>query len=340
MLKVGVVGATGYAGEELIKILLKHPAVKIALVSAVIEKPTKISEIFPNFKGKLDLECKQHTIEGIIESSDLVFLALPHTVSIKYVPQLIKAGKSVIDISADYRLKDALLYKKWYKIEHTDKNNLKKTVYGLPELYRKKIRDSKLVANPGCYPTASILSSAPLLKKKLVEEDSIIIDAKSGYSGAGRKPDNDPFMQQLKDNLRAYKPSLHQHIPEIEQELTDLAGKEIKVVFVPHLIPIERGILTTAYFKMKKKISEVDMVKIFENFYANEPFVRILRLGEYPQTRDVLNTNFCLIGIKVDEERKTVIVISVIDNLVKGASGQAVQNMNLMCGFKETEALQ
>lgn len=347
MIKVAVVGATGFAGEELIKVLLGHPECKITYICAKIEEPQEFSEIFPWAKGRCDLVCGNLDLEKLKKEAEVVFLALPHKTSMDIVPDVILAGKICIDLSADYRLKSTAEYEKWYGVKHKDLANLKKAVYGLPELYKSDIKKSRLIANPGCYPTAAVLSIAPILKEKVCDVEDIIVDAKSGYSGAGRKPDNDPFWKTLKDNFKAYKVDSHQHSPEINQELSKLAGKDVKVTFVPHLLPVERGILETIYIRThhspltKKKGARhlFEIVDLYKKFYKDAAFVRIKNEGEFPQLRDVQYTNFCDIGIKLSEDRKFIIVISAIDNLVKGAAGQAVQNMNIICGFKETAGL-
>lgn len=340
MLKVGILGVRGYAGEELIRILLKHSQVKINYLTARLDKPAAITEIFPQFKGRLDLFCEKLNLIRAVQSADLFFLALPHTNSMDAVPALLKAKKKIIDLSADYRLNDYKLYEAWYKVKHRDKANIKKAVYGLPEINGSKIKKADLIANPGCYSTAAILALAPLLKEKFSPRE-IIIDAKSGYSGAGRKPVDDPFWKELKDNFKAYKVDVHQHAPEIEQELSKLARKKIKVTFVPHLLPIERGILETVYVRTRnqKPVTSNQLINLYKIFYKDKPLVRIKNEGEFPCLRDVQGTNFCDIGVKVSQDKKTIIIISAIDNLLKGASGQAVQNMNLICGFAETKGL-
>jgi len=339
MLRVGVIGATGYTGEELIKILLKHPQVKITYLSAKIDKPKDIAKIFPYLAGKISLGCDNLNIDKAIASADLLFLALPHTVSMQVVPNFLKASKRVIDLSADYRLKDVSIYKKWYNKVHKDKNNLVKAVYGLPEFYREKIKKANLVANPGCYPTAAILALSPILVSELACTDSIIIDAKSGLTGAGRKASLDFFFSEVNENIRAYKINSHQHMPEIEQELSKFSKTKLKVVFVPQIIPINRGILETIYVKLNNSVSAASIINLYRKFYKNEPFVRIKDEGAFPSVKDVLETNFCDIGIEFVKQNKLLIIVSCIDNLAKGAAGQAVQNMNIMFGFKETMAL-
>ena len=321
----------------MVKILASHPEVELTSLTAIIDAPTSYGTLFPHFRGKVDLICKELNIDEVNQVSDLVFLALPHRVSMQVVPKFLESGKKVIDLSADYRLQDTAVYKKWYGTEHKDEGNLKKAVYGLPELYRDKIKKADLIANPGCYPTSIILATLPLIKSFGVE--SIIADSKSGVTGAGRRADINLSFGEVDDNLKAYKINEHQHAPEIDQELSHASGKKTDVVFVPHLVPMRRGILSTVYLKLKKAAPEKNVFDAFKNLYKNEPFVRVFDKGKLPQIKDVVNTNFCDIGIKVDEKKNLVVVISAIDNLQKGASGQAVQNMNIMCGFGEKTGL-
>jgi N-acetyl-gamma-glutamyl-phosphate reductase len=332
-------GATGYAGEELIDILLRHPQVRITNISAKIDKPQKISDIFPRFKQRIELICTEPDIKEIIAKSDLVFLALPHTVSMGVAPKLLKAGRKVIDLSADYRLKDAKIYEKFYNAKHKDRLRLAESIYGLPEIYRAKIKNARLIANPGCYPTVIILALLPLAAFNLADSDSIIIDAKSGVTGAGRKIAESFLFSEINEDFKAYKVNIHQHMPEINQELSKLSGKKIKVTFVPHLLPLSRGILATTYVKKiqnpKSKIQ--NLINLYRKFYKKEPFVRIRDEGDFPRLKDVVGTNFCDIGIK--EDKDSVILVAAIDNLLKGAAGQAVQNMNIMYKFPEYTAL-
>jgi len=338
MIKVGIIGATGYTGEELIKILIKHPHVRMTYLAAKIDKEQPIEEIFPHFKTRLDLKCEILDIQRAIAKADLFFLALPHTISFKVAPILLSHKKKVIDLSADYRIKDNKVYKTWYGVEHRDKGHLSKSVYGLPELYRENIKDADLIANPGCYPTAAILGICPAVVADIIDLDTIIIDAKSGVTGAGRKASMSFFYSEINEGLKAYKINSHQHMPEINQELSKLADKKINVNFCPHLIPMNRGILETIYLRLKKKTKLSEVLKIYKRFYQTEPFVRVTDNESY-STKSVFETNFCDIGFKIKEDEKLMIVISVIDNLLKGAAGQAVQNMNIMCDFPETSGL-
>ncbi|MFH2146173.1 MAG: N-acetyl-gamma-glutamyl-phosphate reductase [Candidatus Omnitrophota bacterium] len=337
MLKVSVIGATGYAGEELLKILIRHPQAEITNLVAKIEQSCPINKIFPWMTKLLELECKNKIeVEDIAKTSDLIFLALPHRVSMEIAPTFLNLEKKVIDFSADYRLKDPIEYEKWYEVKHKSKEFLRDSVYGLCELKREEIKKTMLLANPGCYPTGIILSCAPFLKSGLVEPE-LIVDAKSGTSGAGRTASINLLFSEVNENFKAYKVGTHQHTPEIVQELEEVYQDKIGLTFVPHLVPMSRGILSTIYLKLKKNISVFEAVDIARKFYPDEPFVRIKEADEFPQIKDVAYSNFCDIGIKV--AGKWLVAVSVIDNLVKGAAGQAVQNMNIMCGFKETTAL-
>ena len=337
MINVGIIGVTGYVGEELIEVLLNHPQVRITNLSIRKDAPMHIAKIHPKFKGRLDLICDLPDIKEIASKCDVVFLALPHTVSMDMAPKLLKAGLKVIDLSADYRIKDIRVYEKAYNYKHKDKSNIAQAVYGLPELYREKIKKAKLIANPGCYPTAAALALAPLVScVKGVDLDTIIIDAKSGVSGAGKKMADALMFEEVNEDFKAYKVNVHQHAPEINQELSKLSGKKLSVTFVPHLLPLDRGILETIYVK-KNKSGTQNILDVYKKFYKKEPFVRVCSEGVYPRLKDVANTNYCNIAIK--EESKQVIIISAIDNLLKGASGQAVQNMNIMFGFDEKAGL-
>jgi len=334
-MRVGVVGATGYTGEEIIRILAKHKDVEITSLSAIIEKPAKFSELFPAYRKKVDIIVKELDVGEVIKKTDLVFLALPHTVSMLFAPNFLSAKKKVIDLSADYRLEEET-YKKWYKTEHKDRNNIETAVYGLPEINRSKIKKALLLANPGCYPTASILALLPAVKEN-VASGLIIIDAKSGATGAGRKAAISLSFGEVDENLKAYKINAHQHMPEMSYILGKYAARDIALTFTPHLIPMRRGILSTIYVPLKKSIDEEAILNAYNVFYKNEPFVRICSKGELPEIKNVVNTNYCDIGLK--SEGKLLVVVSCIDNLLKGASGQAVQNMNIMCGFDESEGL-
>jgi N-acetyl-gamma-glutamyl-phosphate reductase len=344
VLKVGIIGATAYTSLELIKILLRHPEVRISYLGVRRTDRPKISDIFPVLKTLIDLPCEPIGQREAPQDIDLAFITLPPTVSMQYVPLFIKKGIRVIDFSADYRFRDKSLYERWYKVQHADNHGLKTAVYGLPELFRDEIRKTCLVGNPGCYTTASILALAPLLTKGLIVPADIIIDAKSGVSGRGREPKEDTHYCECNENIEAYSVGGHRHSPEIEHILSIKTNQKVSIQFVPHLIPMNRGILCTLYLKPNDRMKESGSVysdhgvqQLYKEFYSNEPFVRVKDGHELPKTKDVVYTNFCDISTKVTENR--IIVLSVIDNLIKGAAGQAVQNMNVMCGFDEKMGL-
>jgi len=341
MINVAICGATGYTGLEIIKILLKHPKVSIKALTAKIDKKEKISDIFPELKGDLDILIDNELIVNdlVKKGIDVVFLALPHRVSMEYATKFVDKGILTIDLSADFRLKDPKVYQKYYGQKHTYKNYLSQSVYGLPEFYKNRIKKAKLIANPGCYPTGSILAIAPLLSKNLADTSQIIIDAKSGVTGAGRKAALGLIYAEVSENMMAYKIGTHQHMPEIEQELSNVANKKVKLLFTPHLVPLRRGILTTAYVGLKKKQDLSKLIRLYKTFYSKTEFVKVYDEGRLPSVQDIVNTNRCALGIALTEDKKKAIIVSAIDNLLKGASGQAVQNMNIACGLKETLGL-
>ncbi|MDP8298706.1 MAG: N-acetyl-gamma-glutamyl-phosphate reductase [Candidatus Tantalella remota] len=332
MIKVGVVGATGYTGEELIDVLLRNPEVEITSLSALVEKDAEFSALYPRFAKKISLICSNLDIEDVAAKSDLVFLALPHTVSMQMAPEFLKKGKRVIDLSADYRL-PADMYEKWYMASHSDKGNLDAAVYGLPELNRELIKKADLVSNPGCYPTSVILATLPIAKLLAEKGLEIISDSKSGATGAGRKAMIPLSFGEVDENFKCYKPNEHQHMPEMEHVLSGAAGSAVKVNFVPHLLPLRRGILSTIYIRHEGLPSEAEIYDKYVKAYSDEPFIRVRPLGQMPEIQDVVGNNFCDIGIKV--AGGMLFIVSVIDNLLKGASGQAVQNMNIMYGMDE-----
>ena len=340
MVKIGIIGASGYTSSELMRLLVTHPKdLKIELVTSETFTGQRVDRVLPNLRGFIDLDFEKLEIQNLGNQVDVVILAVPHKVAMEFVPQIRNQDIRVIDFSADYRLNNQLVYEKWYGIDHTDPSRMPNTIYGLPERYRDLIRGADLVANPGCYPTTSILPSIPIISEQLVELDQIIIDAKSGISGAGSKPKDTTHYPNRESNLVAYGLASHRHTPEIEQELSAINGDEIIVNFTPHLVPMTRGILTTLYFKLKQSMSTQDLLAVYADFYRNEPFIRVLDLGEYPQTKSVLGSNFCDIGLEVDPRTNRAIVMAATDNLVKGASGAVVQNLNLMFGYDETAGL-
>jgi len=339
MLRVGIVGAKGFGGEELIKLLVKHPLLRLTYLADQLDKPEPITKSLPQFVGLVDLDCEDFNVKAAAERCDLVFLAVPHTVSLTLVPKLAAKNLKIVDLSADYRLRNTSVYEAYYKTPQKDIKNLRKAVYGLPELYRAKIQRASLIANPGCYPTAAVLGIAPALAAGIIDPQDIIIDAKSGVTGGGRKADFALSFSELYGDFKGYRFLRHQHAPEIDQELTRLAAKKIKVAFCPHLLPVRRGIYETIHLKARKALSLEKVHRLYAKFYQTEPFVRVRELGVLSQLKHVVETNFCDIGLCVGPDRKRLVVVSAIDNLLKGASGQAVQNMNLMCGFPESTSL-
>lgn len=336
MLNVGIVGASGYTGVELARILSTHPEVRLTAATSRKYAGQMLSEVFPNLRKRIDIRCENLSTEQLIDRADFFFTAVPHKTAMDIVPQLLAAGKKVVDLSADYRIHDAAVYEQWYQA-HSSKHLLPKAVYGLPELYRDKINGCELTANPGCYPTSVILALAPLLRHKLIATESLIVDSKSGTSGAGRTASVGSLFCEVADGFRPYKVGgSHRHIPEIEQELSLLAGTGITITFTPHLLPISRGILSTVYASLNDQGKPADLQGLYEDTYSEEPFVRIMPDGTPPATQHVRGSNCCDIGIQIDARTNRVIVMSAIDNIVKGASGQAIQNMNLMNGFPET----
>ncbi|MBU0571908.1 MAG: N-acetyl-gamma-glutamyl-phosphate reductase [Candidatus Omnitrophica bacterium] len=336
MIKAGVVGATGYTGCELVECLYRHPEVEIVSLSALVDKPEAFSAMFPKFGKKVDVVCKNLDIDEISGACDIVFLALPHTVSMKVAPKFLERGRKVIDLSADYRL-PADVYEKWYGTKHIDEENLSKAVYGLPELNRDSIKTSVFVANPGCYPTSVILALLPMAKMLSAFGIAPIVDSKSGATGAGRKAAIPLCFGEIDENIKCYKPNAHQHMPEMEHVLRAVAGGDVKVNFIPHLMPIRRGIMSTIYVQAKDLPGADKLRKLYAEYYSKEHFVRVAQPDSLPQVSDVAGTNFCDIGIKVSGGLVTI--VSVIDNLLKGASGQAVQNMNIMYGTPEKMGL-
>lgn len=341
MLKVAILGGSGYTGGELLRLLNQHPHVKITSVTSERSAGKTISDLFPHLKDcKLTFEPLE--IKKIAKKADLFFLCLPHKTSQEIVAELYKAGKKIIDLSADYRLKDTAVYQKWYETPHKFPDLLKNAVYGLPELYREKIKDAQIIANPGCYPVSAIMGLAPIIGKHFVDINSIIIDSKSGVSGAGRNPAL-PFMfSEANESVKAYAVTTHRHTPEIEQELSLIANKKVQVIFTPHLIPMDRGILSTIYVRLKENVDLSHVQKIYTDFYRKEKFVKVLENGAYPTTKAVKGSNYCHLSVFLDKRNpksQTLIIVSAIDNLLKGASGQAVQNMNIMYGFNETDGL-
>ncbi|HXG51013.1 MAG TPA: N-acetyl-gamma-glutamyl-phosphate reductase [candidate division Zixibacteria bacterium] len=334
--RVAVLGATGYAGVELVRLLLGHPRVRITLLTSQQYAGRKLSDIYPSLAGKCDLTLEEIAPEKVAERADLAFAALPHAASMVVVAELVRRRLRVIDLSADFRLHDPECYRKWYG-EHKAPGLLKKAVYGLPEIHRKRIAGATLVANPGCYPTGAVLGLAPLFAEKMVE-GGVVVDAKSGVTGAGRSAAVELSFGEVHDNFKAYNVAAHRHTPEMEQELGEIAGRPVSVLFAPHLLPINRGILSTIYVRLKKKPTAEQLLDLYRDHYRDEPFVRVHE-ARFPETKEVRGTNDCAVGLRYDPRTETLVVITAIDNLVKGAAGQAIQNMNLMCGWPEAEGL-
>ncbi len=333
--RVAILGGSGYTGRELLRLLARHPHVRVTMVTSRQHVGKPIAELHPILRGVYDLTFAAHDIDAVVEASDVVFSALPHAQSMTVVGELLDKGRRVIDLSADYRLKDPNQYAEWYALSHQDTEHLPLAVYGMPELFADSIARAKLVANPGCYATAAILALAPLVSGQLVELSGIVIDAKSGVSGAGRTPRPAYHFPDCVENMWAYNPGTHRHTPEIEEVLAQVAGTAVQVFFTPHVVAIERGIHATIYARIRTHESTEDLYDLFATFYDQAPFVRLSR--ELPQVKGTTGTNFCDIGIR--RVGDWVVVCSVLDNLMKGASGTAVQNLNLMLGIDQTTAL-
>lgn len=335
MIRAAIIGATGYTALELVKILLRHPEVEITALTSRSEGNPHVASVHPQLAGRIDLAMADLSPSEIASRADVAFSCLPHGVTSTLVPKLLDAGMRVVDLSADYRLNSPESYADWYGQKHADPERLGKTVYGLPELFREQIRDARLVANPGCYPTSAILPLAALVKTGLVAPREIIIDAKSGVSGAGRTPKLTTHFPECNESISAYNVGRHRHTPEIEQVLSLASGCAVEVIFTPHLVPMDRGILSTIYAQPLGEVSEEKALAAIREFYSREPFVRVV--NHLPGSKDTADTNFCDITVRVVRGR--LIAISCLDNLIKGASGAAVQNFNLMYGFSETTAL-
>jgi len=339
VIRVAIYGASGYTGQELIRLLARHPQCELAAITSRRYAGMKVTDIYPHLRGYTDLSFADSDPAELASQCQVVFLALPHGVSMTVAETFLDAGVKVIDLSADFRIRKAPVYKSWYQ-EHKAPHLLPRAVYGLPELYRDEIRTASLIANPGCYPTSIILGLAPLLGEDWVDPTALIADSKSGTSGAGREPLVTSLFCEVNESFKAYKiGGTHRHIPEIEQELSALAGQELTITFSPHLLPVTRGILSTLYAPLveDRKLSEV--LDLYHDFYRDEPFVRLYPAGQFPTLSAVRGSNYCDLGLTIDKRSSRVIVLSAIDNLIKGASGQAVQNMNLIAGLDERTGL-
>ncbi len=336
MMQVGIIGATGYTGSELVRILLRHPDVEIAAITSESKAGSRFSDIHPQFDGLCDIELiKLERIDDF--ALDVVFLALPHGISMNFVANNQNKNYKIIDLSGDFRLSTPDVYKEWYKKDHVYPDGFRKAVFGLPEIYREQIKGSRLIANPGCYPTASILATAPLVKYGLVDTSNIIIDAKSGITGAGVKASETTHFANVNDNFKAYGVTTHRHSIEILEQLGYLSESDVSLLFTPHLLPIDRGILSTVYLKPKTGLTQESIDKAYANMYDNDLFIRYR--GSPPSVKQVRGSNFCDVFAKLDPRTNTIIAMGVIDNLIKGAAGQAVQNMNIAFGIEENIGL-
>ncbi|MCF8067475.1 MAG: N-acetyl-gamma-glutamyl-phosphate reductase [Desulfobacterales bacterium] len=338
MFRAAVIGATGYAGADLVRILAGHPDVELSMITSRQYGGQPFSKVYPSMAGMVDMECAVYDAKEVCDAADIIFTALPHKVSMSIIPELIDNGKRVIDLSADFRFNDADLYESCYQ-PHMAKDLLEKSVYGLSEIYTEQIKNAQLIGNPGCYPTSVLLPLIPLLKEGLVDIKSIIADSKSGVSGAGRSTSLATHFCEVNESFKAYKVADHRHNPEMNMVLSREAGKDITITFVPHLVPMIRGMLTTSYSTLEKPVDEVSVRNILKKFYKGRYFVRICDEGTMPDTRNVRGANFCDIGVKIDETNNRMILVSAIDNVVKGAAGQSVQNMNIMLGLDEKAGL-
>ncbi len=336
--RVGIIGATGYTGVELLRLLLHHPEVEVTALTSQKYAGVEIGQVFPSILNRLQIKCEELSIDRISEKTDFVFTAVPHKTAMETVPLFYQKGKKVVDLSADFRFQDSSVYERWYQ-KHTASDLLKESVYGLPELHREKIRSAKIVGNPGCYPTGALIGLIPLVKKGMISLKNIIIDSKSAVSGAGRDVVLESLFCELNEGVKAYKIFEHRHTPEIEQELSQLTGEKVTVTFVPHLIPMDRGILSTIYCNLTQKWKTEEVLKTFKDYYGGEPFIRVYSKGKLPNTKNVRGSNYCDIGVHVSEPDGRAVIVTAIDNLVKGASGEAVQNMNIILGYPETMGL-
>jgi N-acetyl-gamma-glutamyl-phosphate reductase len=336
-ISVSIIGASGYSGAELMKILLRHKQVKIEKLFANSSVGKRVTDLYPWFGGQVDSAYEQYSVDAA-RTSDIVFVALPSGEAMNMVPELLERGKRVIDLGGDFRFKDGSLYEKFYKHEHKAKNSLQQAVFGLPEWNRQQIKSASLVANPGCYATSAIMPLAPVLKEGIIQSRGIAISSLSGVSGAGRSASLDLSFTEVNESVKAYKVGVHQHTPEIKTALEAISGTTVSVTFVPHLLPITRGIYTSIYAPLAKEVTPEEVLTAFQKHYGSEPFIRISDTA-IPEIKNVNYTNFLDIGFRVYTDNNQLIILSVIDNLIKGAAGQAVQNMNLMFGFNETEGL-
>lgn len=339
MIKAGIIGSTGYAGQELVRLLLRHPQTEIVWYGSRSYIDKKYADVYKNMFKLVDLSCKADDMDTLAKEADVIFTATPQGLCASLINEEMLQNTKIIDLSADFRIKDVNIYEKWYGIKHASPDYIKEAVYGLCEINRKDIEGRRLVANPGCYTTCSILTIYPLAKEGLIDMSSIIIDAKSGTSGAGRGAKTDNLFCEVNENMKAYGVCSHRHTPEIEQQLSYASGEAVTLTFTPHLVPMNRGILVTAYASLKAGVTERSVRAAYEKYYENEKFIRLLDSGECPQTRWVEGSNYTDISYKIDSRTNRIVMMGAIDNLVKGAAGQAVQNMNILFGFDEAMGL-
>jgi N-acetyl-gamma-glutamyl-phosphate reductase len=335
---VGIIGATGYAGAELVRLLAGHPQVELTMLTSRQYAGVRFDTVYPSMAGHVDMVCQDYTLERACDCTDMIFMALPHQLPMSFAPALLENGKLVIDLSADFRFRDVAVYEKYYQ-PHKASQFVAESVYGLSEVYPDRIRGARLIGNPGCYPTSVLLPLIPLLKHQLIQPEGIIADSKSGVSGAGRSLSLSSHYCEVQESFKAYKIGQHRHNPEMDEVLSIEADTPVSITFVPHLVPMSRGMMTTLYAVPAKAVTADDIRHCLVSFYREHFFIRICPDGKYPDTRNVRGTNFCDIGFRLDMSRNRLILISAIDNLVKGAAGQAVQNMNLMLGLDETTGL-
>ena len=340
MIKAGIIGATGYAGSELVRILLGHKEVEIKWYGSRSYVDQKYASVYQNYFELVDEKCMEDDMEALADQVDVIFTATPQGLCASLINENILSKVKIIDLSADFRLKDVKIYEEWYKIEHKAPQYIEEAVYGLCEINRENVKKARLVANPGCYTTCSILTCYPLVKEGLIDPNTLIIDAKSGTSGAGRGAKVDNLFCEVNENMKAYGVATHRHTPEIEEQLGYACGQEICLNFTPHLVPMNRGILATAYASLKKEVTYEEVKAVYDKYYQKEKFVRVLEKDVYPQTKWVEGSNYVDVNFKIDPRTHRIIMMGAIDNLVKGAAGQAVQNMNLMFGLPETEGLE
>ena len=340
MIKAGIIGATGYAGGELVRLLLAHPEAEIVWYGSRSYIDQKYADVYRNMFELVDASCMDDNMEELAEEADVIFTATPQGFCASVISEEILSRTRIVDLSADFRIKDVKTYEKWYGIEHKSPQFIEEAVYGLCEVNREDVKSARLVANPGCYTTCSILTAYPLSKEGLIDMNTLIVDAKSGTSGAGRGAKVPNLFCEVNENMKAYGVTTHRHTPEIEEQLSYASGEPVMINFTPHLVPMNRGILATEYASLKEKVTAEEVMAIYQKYYGNEYFIRLLGAGACPETKWVEGSNFVDIGFQIDERTNRIVMMGAIDNLVKGAAGQAVQNMNLMFGERESEGLE